>query len=199
MELVRAALGAAGSPFSVLWFTGPGGIGKSSLLDIVRELAEEADGLTVARLDGRDLAPSPRAVLDVLDEAIGVRPDGDVLADPQGRVVLLIDAYERLGALDDWVRSWLLPRLPASALTIVASRRPPGPGWRADPAWRDLLRVVALRNLSPDASRSHLRACGVDEALHDPVGGSPQSPNSFGHGGWILEVAHGYRGRQFNL
>lgn len=167
LELIRAALGAAESPFAVLWFTGPGGIGKSSLLDVVSELAEEADELTVARLDGRDLAPSPRAVLDVLDAAIGLRPGGDALAAPEGRVVLLIDAYERLGALDDWVRSWLLPRLPACALTVVAGRRPPGPAWRADPAWRDLLRVVALRNLRPDASRSYLRACGLDEAVHD--------------------------------
>jgi AAA ATPase domain len=167
LELVRAALGAAEQPFSVLWFTGPGGIGKSSLLDVVAELAEAADGLTVARLDGRDVAPSPRAVLDALDAAIGLRRDGEALAAPSARVVLMIDAYERLGALDDWVRSWLLPRLPASALTVVAGRRPPGPAWRADPAWRDLLRVVALRNLSPDAGRSYLRACGVEEAVHE--------------------------------
>jgi hypothetical protein len=164
LELVRAALGATEPPFSVLWFTGPGGIGKSSLLDVV---AEEAAGLTVARLDGRDVAPSPRAVLDFLHAAIGLQRDGDALAAPERRMVLLIDAYERLGGLDDWVRGWLLPRLPASALTVVAGRRPPGPAWRADPAWRDLLRDVALRNLSPDASRSYLRTCGVDEGVHD--------------------------------
>jgi len=161
------ALGASEPPFSVLWFTGPGGIGKTSLLDVVAELVEEVDGLAVARLDGRDLAPSPRAVLDVLDAAIGLRRDGEALAAKEGRVVLVIDAYERLGVLDDWVRGWLLPRLPAAALTVVAGRRAPGPAWRADPAWRDLLRVVALRNLSPDAGRSYLRACGVDEAVHD--------------------------------
>jgi hypothetical protein len=160
LELVRNALGAEEPPFAVLWFTGPGGIGKSSLLEVVAGLAEEVDGLTVARLDGRDVAPSPRAVLDVLEAAITA---------PAGRIVLLIDAYERLDPIDDWVRSGLLPRLPATTLTVVAGRRPPGAAWRADPAWRELLRVVALRNLSPDAGRSYLRACGVDDAVHEPL------------------------------
>ncbi len=74
LELVRNALGAEEPPFAVLWFTGPGGIGKSSLLAVVAELADEVDGLTVARLDGRHVAPSPRAVLDVLDADL--RPCG---------------------------------------------------------------------------------------------------------------------------
>jgi hypothetical protein len=60
----------------------------------------------------------------------------------------------------------LLPRLPATALTVVAGRELPGPAWRADPAWRGLLRIVSLRNLGPEESRSYLRACGVDEAVH---------------------------------
>ena len=50
---------------------------------------------------------------------------------------------------------------------ILAGRAPPGPGWRADPAWHDLFRVVSLRNLGPDESRDYLVACGVDPALHD--------------------------------
>ena len=56
----------------------------------------------------------------------------------------------RLGGLDEWVRTWLLPRLPATALTVVAGRQLPGPAWRADAAWRELLRVVSLRNLGPE-------------------------------------------------
>jgi AAA ATPase domain len=161
LELVRAALDATDPPFSVLWFTGPGGIGKTSLLEAVAEVAGEAGGWRVVRLDGRELPSSPRVALEVVRAALGTA-QGD-----EGRLVLLFDAYERLGALDDWVRTWLLPRLPATALTVVASRRLPGPAWRADPAWRELLRVVSLRNLGPEESRSYLRACGVDEAVQD--------------------------------
>jgi hypothetical protein len=90
--------------------------------------------------------------------------------------VVLFDTYERLGPLDDWVRARLLPRLPATALTVVAGRTPPGSAWRADPAWRELLRVVSLRNLSPQESRQYLHACGVDPARHDQ----------------LVELAHGH-------
>jgi hypothetical protein len=167
LELVGAALDAPEPPFSVLWFTGPGGIGKTSLLEVIAEQAEEAGGASIVRLDGRDLPPSPRAALDVVREALGTSPGDESVAAAEGRPLLLLDAYEQLGALDDWVRTSLLPRLPATALTVVASRELPGPAWRADPGWRELLRVVSLRNLDPEESRTYLRACGVDEPGQD--------------------------------
>ena len=74
----------------------------------------------------------------------------------------MFDTYERLASLDEWIRTWLVPRLPATALTVLAGRAAPDSAWRADPAWRELLRVVSLRNLSPAASRQYLRVCGVD-------------------------------------
>jgi hypothetical protein len=160
----------------VLWFTGPGGIGKTSLLEAIAEQADEAGGCTVVRLDGRELPSSPRAALDVVQEALGTPRGDEAVAPPEGRLVLLFDAYERLGALDDWVRTWLLPRLPATALTVIAGRQLPGPAWRADPAWRELLRVVSLRNLGPDESRSYLRACGVDKTVQDR----------------LIEISHGH-------
>jgi predicted ATPase len=42
LELVRTALDSAEPPFSVLYVYGPGGIGKSSLLDRFAELAGTA-------------------------------------------------------------------------------------------------------------------------------------------------------------
>jgi hypothetical protein len=94
----------------------------------------------------------------------------------QGRLVIMFDTYERLGQLDEWVRTWLVPRLPATALTVLAGRAAPDSAWRADPAWRELLRVVSLRNLSPDDSRQYLHACGVDPARVDK----------------LVELAHGH-------
>jgi hypothetical protein len=167
LELVRAALDAAEPPFSVLWLTGPGGIGKSTLLDRIGELAEARRGAVVVRLDGRQLAPSSREVTDALRAALDAPPGRAPPAPSSGWLVLLIDAFERLEALDGWFRTWLLPGLPADTLTVVASRAPPSPGWRSDPAWRDLLRVVSLRNLGPDESRRYLSVCGVAPAAHD--------------------------------
>jgi energy-coupling factor transporter ATP-binding protein EcfA2 len=177
IELVRVALESAEPPFSMLHVHGPAGIGKTRLLDMLAGLAADA-GASVVRLDGRDLVPSPPAVLEALRGALHV-PEGEgPILGPSGtgRVVVLFDTYERLAPLDDWVRTTLLPRLPATALTVAAGRTPPGSAWRADPAWRELLRVVSLRNLSPEESRQYLDACGVDPARHDQ----------------LVEVAHGH-------
>jgi energy-coupling factor transporter ATP-binding protein EcfA2 len=177
VELFRVALESPEPPFLLLHIHGPPGIGKTRLLDVYAGLAADA-GAGVVRLDGRDLLPSPSAVLEALRRVLRV-PDGeDAISGPPGtgRLVLLVDTYERLAPLDDWVRTRLLPRLPATALVVVAGRRPPGPAWRADPAWQELLRVVSLRNLSPEDSRQYLHACGVDPARHDR----------------LVELAHGH-------
>jgi hypothetical protein len=176
VELFRAALESPEPQFLLLHIHGPPGIGKTRLLDVYAELASDA-GAKVIRLDGRGLVPSPSAVL----QALGVLevPDAEShiarLSD-DGRLVIMFDTYERLRPLDEWVRSWLVPRLPATALTVLASQAAPDSAWRADPAWRELLRVVSLRNLSPEDSLQYLHACGVDPARVDK----------------LVELAHGH-------
>jgi hypothetical protein len=168
VELFQVALHSPEPPFVMLFIHGPPGIGKTSLLNVCAGLAADA-GARAVRLDGRHLVPSPSAVLGALGEALEV-PEGEgpiVVPDDGGRLVLLLDTYERLAPLDDWLRTQLLPRLPTNALVVVAGRAAPGSAWRADPAWRELLRVVSLRNLSPEDGRQYLHACGVDPARHD--------------------------------
>jgi len=170
MELFRVALDSTEPPFSMLHIHGPAGIGKTSLLDVLAGLATDA-GASVVRLDGRDLVPSSPAVLEALRGVLQV-PDGEgaiVGPSDSDRVVVLLDTYERLAPLDEWVRTRLLPRLPATALTVVAGRTPPSSAWRADPAWRELLRVISLRNLGPQESRQYLHACDIDPAYHDQL------------------------------
>jgi energy-coupling factor transporter ATP-binding protein EcfA2 len=169
VELFRMALESAEPPFVLLHLHGPPGIGKTTLLDVYAELASDA-GASVIRLDGRDLVPSPPAVLQVL--GVPEVPEGSIagLSDT-GRLVIMFDSYERLAPLDEWVRTWLMPRLPATALTVLAGRGAPDSAWRADPAWRELLRVVSLRNLSPEDSRQYLHSCGVSPARVDQLVG----------------------------
>ena len=126
-------------------------------------------GATVVRVDGRDLEPSPVSVLEALGESLAI-PAGDGpigLSDGDGRLVLLVDAYEQMSPLDHWFRARLVPRLPASAIIVIAGRDAPSRAWRMDPAWGALLRVVSLRNLSPDDSRALLDRAGIDPRLHE--------------------------------
>ena len=176
IEIFRKALDTtAEGPFSVLHIHGPGGIGKSSLIDVFAACAGQQQA-HVVRLDGRDLPVSVEAVLDALRSSLDV-PDGDgPIASAGGRIVLLIDAYEHLAPLDDWLRTRLMPRLPQTTLTVIAGRMEPTAAWRADPAWRDLLLVVSLRNLSAEESREYLNRCGI----------KPEAVDS------LIEVAHGH-------
>ena len=72
--------------------------------------------------------------------------------------MILIDTYELLAPLDNWLREVFLPQLPENVLVVLAGRNPPSPGWRADPGWQTLVRVLPLRNLSSDESRAYLAA-----------------------------------------
>lgn len=167
VELLRATLESDEPPFCVLFVHGPGGIGKTTLLNVFASLAVEA-GVQTVRLDGFEVEPTPAAVLQRLGAVLDVCDDGPI-GSSAGRLVVIIDAYEHLAPLDDWFRTWLLPRLPASTVVVVAGRQPPGSEWRADPGWRDLLRVVSLDNLSRDESRAYLRACGIHPAVHEQL------------------------------
>ena len=88
---------------------------------------------------------------------------------PAGRLVLLLDTFEQaVGA------GGLAARASSCRAAGRRARRgrraaAPGEGWRRDPGWRELLRVVSLRNLVPDEARELLRAPGVAEELHERV------------------------------
>lgn len=135
----------------VLFLHGAGGVGKSALLQQFRLLAEHS-GRVVRLIDGHDVDCSPaglQAALAVSEEA---GADGSLL---------LIDGYEKLTALDDWIREHLLASLPADTRVVIAGREPPALAWRADPGWRVLTRTIALGTLDRRDSEELLRRAGV--------------------------------------
>jgi hypothetical protein len=177
-ELVAAGLAADEPPFAVLFLHGPGGIGKSALLRRLSLDAEAAGALAVV-VDGRTVGGTPAAFTAALAAQLGLARGDDPLAvlSDGPRLVLLVDTFEQCSGLQRWLREDFLPRLPASAVTVIAGREPPEDGWRLDPAWQDMLRVVALRNLPPDDAGLLLAARGVPEEAHARVlsftGGHP--------------------------
>lgn len=143
------------SPVRLHFVHGPGGIGKTTLLDACARAAVRA-GRTAVYLDARDIACTGAAVAAAIADlsgAAGAMPD-----DPR---VLLIDGYELLAQIDRWVREELLPSLPAGSVTVLAGRDAPPTGWWRDAGWRQLIAVHQLAALDGDDSDALLAALGV--------------------------------------
>jgi hypothetical protein len=169
-DLVRRALLTPEPPFAVVHVHGPGGVGKTALLHELGRLAA-AEGLPVVWLDGRDLEVSPSGFLFALGHALGCTEEAsplDALA-AHHRGLLFIDTYETLAPLDTWLRETFLPQLPSRFLVVIAGRDTPATAWRTDLGWRDLVRIVSLRNLRPEESLAYLEARGVPAAAHAEV------------------------------
>ncbi|WP_235037447.1 AAA family ATPase [Actinomadura sp. K4S16] len=153
IELFRGAL--ADGDFSVLFLHGPGGVGKSALLGEMAEAARQA-GVAPVLVDARTITPEAGAFLRAVEA-------------PRGRYAVLVDTYELLAPLDDWVRERFVPGLAADTVVVIAGRDAPSARWIADAGWHELLRVVSLRNLSPDDARAYLDVEGVPAELHERI------------------------------
>jgi hypothetical protein len=135
-------------PVNVALLHGPAGIGKSALL---HELARRAGESTVVAVDARELAPLAEEVDRALAPAITAR-----------RPLVLLDSWERLAALDGHLRRHMLPRLPADALVVIASRHAPGTSWFSA-GWDHVVVDLPLGPLGADAADALLAARGMSE------------------------------------
>jgi hypothetical protein len=153
----RMALAADDPPFVVLHIYGPGGVGKTTLLYELARLAVE-HGRSVIHLDGRYLEPNPSAVALTAQQAIHAAT----------KPVLLIDTYELLSSVDDWLRSTFLPQLPVGTLIVIAGRQAPT-AWLEDSGWADLTQIISLENLSPEDGQAYLMARDVPTEQHAAI------------------------------
>lgn len=170
-SLFRNAITAEDQPFYILHIHGPGGIGKTSLLQQFEDISREA-GIAVWLIDGRTTDPSPESFLASLRQMTGLTEDDSILeglAEKGERRVILIDNYERLRTLDRWLRQSLLPQLPDKTLVVIAGRRPPSIPWRTDPGWQPLVRTISLRNLPPDEVQNYLNVRQVSQTQYKTV------------------------------
>ncbi len=169
-QLFQSALHSDNSAFSLLFVYGPGGVGKTALLREFLSMAQQAEADTIY-LDARNIEATPDAFFSALGAMLGVAAVDDFYAQLTQRVkiVLLIDTYEILSSLDSWLRDSFLPQIPSNALVVLAGRNPPAAAWRVDPGWQSLMRVLSLRNLTPDESRDFLNLRTVPSSEHDNI------------------------------
>ncbi len=160
LELFEQALDDPATGWGVLFVHGPPGVGKSALLRQLEGVAA-GRGRPVSFVDLRGVELTPEGFHTALKaSAPRGRPEADVI---------LLDTYELASALDGWIREVFIPGLPAETLVVIAGRLPPSPAWVSDPGWRELVRVIGLRNLRREDAEGLLVAEGLDPAQRQQV------------------------------
>ena len=163
LSVFESALSADNLPFFIFHIFGPGGVGKTTLLQEFALLSEQ-HGARPVYIDARHMDISPDAFIKTLGASLGHNNGAsipDLLDAASQRTVILIDTYEVLTPLDGWLRTTFLPQLPDTVLTVLAGRNPPDAAWQGDAGWQDLVRVISLRNLSQEESRAFLNKRGL--------------------------------------
>jgi hypothetical protein len=172
ISLFKQLLGEAGDPFFLLFVYGPGGQGKTTLLEKFREICSLEDVPNLS-LDGRDLAPNPDAILVELHRQAPATAGGDFFqwleAHPDQRILLFVDNYEMLQPVDNWIRREFLPRLTDNTRVVLCGRRPPAEGFVNDPGWKKLMRTINLRNFDLDEARAFLLQRALPETFHERI------------------------------
>jgi DNA-binding winged helix-turn-helix (wHTH) protein len=143
----------------VLFVHGPGGIGKTSVL---QEIAYKCalHGRLVVQLNAEQVAARPTPLESAIAEALDTTDLYGTLA--QGpELVLIIDNFDLLVGLGPWFIDTFLPRVPESVFVVLASRTAPRPRWSADPAWQALVTDVLLGPLDDGEARHFLTARGI--------------------------------------
>ncbi len=165
LALFRSALLVEEPDFALLYIYGPGGVGKTTLLNEYLRMATKV-GRTVVLLDGRNIDVSPTGFQEAFQAALEMGGGAGMMADD---LVLFVDTYELLAPLDNWLRGRYFPQLPPNVLIVLAGRQLPAAAWQVDPGWSDLTRVVSLRNLRPEESQTYLTVRGVPVESHAEV------------------------------
>lgn len=161
-NLFQQAIGARGLPFHLLTILGPGGIGKTALLDQFQIIAHER-GITCGNIDVRHIPPAPAAFEEAAYQSLGFHPSRP--GDSQRRFVLLLDTFDALAPLNEWFYEQFVPSIPDAALLVLASRNAlPSPS-----ALSAITRTISLRNLEEAESFQLLERRNIAPAERDQL------------------------------
>ncbi|MBC8136585.1 MAG: ATP-binding protein [Fibrella sp.] len=167
-DLLDSTLMAPDLPFSLLYLHGPGGVGKTTLLQSFIVLCD-ARGVPSFLLDARNIKASPDAFMDVLRTVLKLPASEDPVAflrTVAERCVLFVDTFEMLDGMAVWLRDVLLPQISVNVLIVAAGRHPPATAWPFDSGWQAVFRAVRLQNFTQPESKAYLRQRNVPVGAH---------------------------------
>lgn len=150
--------------YHLVYIHGPGGQGKTTLL---KQFADQCalSAVPCLQLDCRNIEARPESFKNSFEEASPFtgQPVTEAITAHQGNVVLLLDTYEKLKPLDDWLRLEFLPDLPENVITVIGSRQPLSTNWKTDPGWHSITRVFLLQELNREESEYLLKRRNIPE------------------------------------
>lgn len=158
LEWFESALADQSAP-RMLFVHGPGGIGKTTLLEAFARLAS-ASGQQWVYLDARETDGSAAAVESAMQER------GAALDEIP---VLLIDGFDLFAPLERWWCDHVLSVRPAESISVFAGRTGPRGHWWLGPGWSHLVTVQELGGLDAAESVRLLGELGVDRDRREPL------------------------------
>ncbi|MCV3215014.1 hypothetical protein OGM63_16080 [Plectonema radiosum NIES-515] len=170
LQLFQQAIASPQLPFHILHVFGPGGVGKTSILN---QFAQRCQQINVPHyyVEARNLEPVPESFLSALRSLTRLNELDSPLQflATQQRNVVLIDTYENIATLDEWLREEFLPQLSENTLIVLAGRNPPSSPWHSDPGWQALINTLSIRNLNPEESQTYLSKRDIPLAQHRAI------------------------------
>jgi DNA-binding CsgD family transcriptional regulator len=159
----------------ILNISGTGGIGKSSLLDQFRRICVQ-EGIPFFLLDCLDFTKTPKGfalrLLALLNTEVEEEwSEGKLLAEAAkhlnkraqtGRLVFVIDTYEEMNELDDWLRHSFLVELSINIVIVLSGRFPLKGGWVSSPAWRRFIKFIPLSPFDYETCKQYSSIFGND-------------------------------------
>ena len=123
---------APGGPI-VAYVHGPAGIGKTALISALDACLED-EGIRRLHVAAGAVEPTPTAILTALGRAIDqeartVAELAKALANAKNLTVVMVDDVDTWRLAVSWLRSDLLPALPASTRLVLAGNVTPPPAW----------------------------------------------------------------------
>ena len=166
LSLLSNAIESDEPQFFVTYVHGPGGIGKSRLIQAAMDRIRPEINRYI--LDCRQIEPTPQgfqialgAELELSESEPDFKTVIHCLAQPNQRTVLVLDTYETFGLMDTWLRQEFLPSLSESVFIIIAGRETPNPAWLITPGWSELFREIKLGELSKEDTVKMLESRGL--------------------------------------
>ncbi len=158
--------------WKILNVYGPGGIGKSSLLDAYRRCAEKHNTCYIY-IDAKDLQGSALSLIGKVTTTVSqftpsIDSDLDSTMDAlyqvaqKQPVALVIDSYEEIGELNRWLREAFLPRLPGGSAIVIAGRYALNELWQDHDSWCKLIEPLPLKDFTPAQSSEYLQSQGIN-------------------------------------